>query len=62
VTDLAWHIIRASGASLEPAYATPRAGDVAHSKADASAAERDLGFRANVTLNQGLLRTLQHIY
>jgi len=61
VTELAWHIIRAVGAPLEPEFAPPRAGDVAHSKADASAAARDLGFRASVTLDQGLLRTLQGI-
>jgi UDP-N-acetylglucosamine/UDP-N-acetylgalactosamine 4-epimerase len=62
VVELAWQIIRASGAPLEPQFAPPRDGDVAHSRADASAAERDLGFRASVTLEQGLQRTLQGVY
>ena len=62
VVDLAWHIIRASGVRVEPEFAPFRAGDVAHSKADATAAERDLGFRASVALGQGLLHTLHGSY
>ena len=36
----------------------PRPGDVRHSRADASAAARDLGFRTRVGLAEGLERTV----
>jgi len=58
VSELARLIVRAAGAALEPRHAPSRAGDVAHSRADASAAERALGFRASVTLEQGLGRII----
>jgi UDP-glucose 4-epimerase len=45
-------------ADTQPAFTDPRPGDVRHSRADASAAERDLGFRATVTLEDGLRRTV----
>jgi nucleoside-diphosphate-sugar epimerase len=62
VADLAWQIIRASGTEVEPRFAPPRAGDISHSMADASAAERDLGFRATVPLDQGLRRTFEGLF
>jgi len=42
----------------QPDFTDPRAGDVRHSRADAGAAERDLGFRAAVALDDGLRRTV----
>ncbi len=42
----------------EPQFTDPRAGDVRHSRADAAAAARDLGFRATITLDEGLRRTV----
>jgi UDP-glucose 4-epimerase len=46
------------GASTAPKFTDPRAGDVRHSRADATAAARDLGFRAAVELDEGLRRTV----
>ena len=46
------------GVVPDPEFVEPRAGDVRHSRADASAAARDLGFRADVTLDDGLARTV----
>ena len=47
------------GVTPEPNFVAPRAGDVRHSLADSSAAERDLGFRCSVTLEDGLARTVE---
>lgn len=41
-------------ATLEPEYREFRAGDVRHSLADIGAAERDLGYAASLSLEQGL--------
>jgi UDP-glucose 4-epimerase len=46
--------------SIEPRYAEPRAGDVPHSLADTTRAQEDLGYRVNVSLEDGLARTAQH--
>ena len=49
---------RLSGRHVEPSYEDPRPGDVRHSQADVSAAERDLGFRPEISLEEGLRLTL----
>jgi nucleoside-diphosphate-sugar epimerase len=49
---------RLTGSALQPIYAEPRAGDVRHSQADISRAERLLGYRPSVGLEEGLARTL----
>jgi UDP-glucose 4-epimerase len=46
------------GVNPEPRFVAPRAGDVSRSLADASAAERDLGFRCTIGLEDGLARTV----
>src|SRR5690242_17256252 len=46
------------GVEPQPQFADPRPGDVRHSRADAHAAERDLGFRAAVGLDDGLRLTV----
>jgi UDP-N-acetylglucosamine/UDP-N-acetyl-alpha-D-glucosaminouronate 4-epimerase len=46
------------GVQPQPQFVDPRPGDVRHSRADASAAERDLGFRATIGLDDGLGRTV----
>ena len=43
----------------DPEFAPPRAGDVRRSQADASAAERDLGFTCKVGIEEGLGRTVE---
>ena len=47
-----------TGASVEPAYASERAGDVRDSQADISKARRLLGYEPSVTLEQGLEKTV----
>ncbi len=46
------------GTDLEPRYAPPRPGDVRHSLADVSKAQRLLGLREVVDLREGLQRTI----
>jgi nucleoside-diphosphate-sugar epimerase len=46
------------GVTPEPKFVAPRPGDVRHSLADSTAAERDLGYRCTVTLDDGLARTV----
>jgi UDP-glucose 4-epimerase len=56
-------ILASLGALLEvtpePKFVAPRPGDVRNSLADSSAAERDLGYRCTVTLDDGLARTVE---
>jgi len=47
------------GVSIAPLYGPPRAGDVRHSQADATAARRDLGHDPQFSFEQGLRRTLE---
>jgi UDP-glucose 4-epimerase len=47
------------GADVEPIYADPRPGDVQHSQADISLAQRALGYEPIVSLEEGLRRTLE---
>jgi UDP-glucose 4-epimerase len=42
-----------------PNFAPPRVGDVKHSWADISAAQRDLGYSVRVELDEGLRRTVE---
>jgi UDP-glucose 4-epimerase len=49
---------RLTGRHVEPSYEDPRPGDVRHSQADISAADRDLGFRPEISLEEGLRLTL----
>jgi len=46
------------GVVPDPEFVEPRPGDVRHSRADASAAARDLGFRTRVGLDDGLELTV----
>jgi UDP-glucose 4-epimerase len=42
------------GTKLEPQYEAPRAGDIKHSWADVSAAEKVLGYKASIGFEEGL--------
>jgi UDP-glucose 4-epimerase len=56
----AWSLMQAvSGVDLPARYAPPRSGDVRHSEADISLAQRDLGFEPAVDFEEGLRRTLE---
>lgn len=56
--DLIAVLNRVFGTSLTPAHAPPRPGDVRHSQADISRAERDLGYHPRFSLEEGLRATL----
>lgn len=57
--DLAAAINRLTGSQVGPCHAPPRAGDIRHSLADISKAERALGYRPAVDLEAGLARTIE---
>ncbi len=46
------------GTSVKPVYEPERAGDVKHSLADISRAEKYLGYQVSVNMNEGLRRTV----
>ena len=58
--DLLQEICRLRDRPYDPQFAPPRTGDVKHSWADISAAERDLGYKALVELKEGLRRTVAY--
>lgn len=61
VLDL-WAKIRdITGSTLEPRFAEARAGDVRDSLADISAARDAFGYRVDVSLDEGLRRTVEHL-
>jgi nucleoside-diphosphate-sugar epimerase len=49
-----------SGQSVDPEHHAPRAGDVRHSLADISKAERMLGYRPAIPFREGLRQTLEY--
>jgi UDP-glucose 4-epimerase len=55
--ELLEHLGEIIGVNVKPEHTEPRAGDVRHSCADASAAARDLGWTAAVAFRDGLDRT-----
>ena len=57
--ELAQHLINISGATIQPIYAAERPGDVKHSLADISKAERLLGYDPNISLEDGLRKTFE---
>lgn len=58
VLDMLAEVSSQRGVSVEPLHAAPREGDIRHSVADVSLAERVLGFRSTVSLAEGLRRTV----
>jgi UDP-glucose 4-epimerase len=56
--DLLAVLGRIMGVRPEPVHTDPRPGDVRHTQADLSAAERDLGHRPAVGFEEGLRRTV----
>ena len=59
VLDLLKEICRLLGRPFDPEFGPARAGDVRHSWADISAAQRDLGYAPTVDLNVGLQKTVE---
>lgn len=56
--QLVGELNRLTGQTLQPQFEPRRVGDVRSSLADISAAERELGYRAKVSWQEGLRRTL----
>jgi UDP-glucose 4-epimerase len=56
--DLLAELGRLTGRKLEPRFEPARAGDIRDSRADITAAQRDLGFRVEVDWQTGLARIL----
>ena len=59
VLDLVHHLNRLLGTQVQPTHGPARAGDVRHSVADITRAQRDLGYAPAVTFEEGLRRTLE---
>lgn len=57
--DLLKFICEQLGKPFDPDFQPPRTGDVKHSWADISAAERDLGYEPVVDIQEGLRRTIE---
>jgi UDP-glucose 4-epimerase len=57
--DLLAILGRLLGVQPRPSFTDPRPGDVRRSQADAAAAARDLGFRCEIDLEEGLRRTVE---
>jgi len=58
VNELLKQICRQLKVPFNPEYCPPRTGDVLHSWADISAAQRDLGYKPEITLEDGLAKTV----
>ena len=58
VNDLFGTLRDGVGVDVDPIYQPPRAGDVRDSQADNTLAKQLLGFRAMVTVEEGLRRTV----
>jgi nucleoside-diphosphate-sugar epimerase len=58
LNDLFRSIAKITGATAQPQYVATRAGDVRDSQADINRAERLLGYRPTVDLDEGLARTV----
>ena len=54
ITDLAAAICKIMTSPLGPEYGDPRPGDVAHSRADISAAKKDLQYDPRTELDEGI--------
>ncbi|MBX3394540.1 MAG: SDR family oxidoreductase [Phycisphaerae bacterium] len=59
VNDIIARINQALGRSVTPKYVPPRPGDIKHSWADISLAERVIGYRPVVPFAEGLRRTIE---
>ena len=57
VNDLAAALVRVTGQKVPIEHAPPRVGEQEHSYLDATKAQRELGWRADVALDQGLEKT-----
>ena len=59
INDLAAMVIKLVGANVEPKHLEPRAGDIRHSLADISRAQKLMSYKPQYNLEQGLRKTVQ---
>jgi len=59
VSDLGYALGRAAGRPVDFEFKPPRPGEILHSSADVSLAERFLGYRARIPLDEGLAETVK---
>lgn len=60
INELADKIIAMYGKSLKPIHESPRPGDVKHSLADISKAEKELRYKPEYVLEEGLRETIEY--
>ena len=60
ILELAELVMKVVGRKLKVIYGPPRPGDIKHSRADISKAIRELGWRPEIPLEEGLRLTLEH--
>jgi nucleoside-diphosphate-sugar epimerase len=58
INELVAHLQHLTGSDKAPTYVEPRPGDIRHSMGDISAAERALGYKPEVSFEEGLKRTV----
>ena len=61
VLDLLQACLRVTGVEIEPVFDPPRLGELRRSVLDPGLAEAELGFRAEVALDDGLASTWEHV-
>lgn len=59
VNSMLQQINRITGKDISPIYADPRPGDIKHSQADITKAKERLGYRPQVSFEEGLRRTIE---
>jgi UDP-glucose 4-epimerase len=59
VLDLIESLNKVLGTNLKPTFGPTRAGDVRYSRADISAARKDLGYAPDVSFDAGLKKTVE---
>jgi UDP-glucose 4-epimerase len=59
VLDLVESLNKILGTNLKPTFGPTRAGDVRYSRADISAARKDLGYDPDVSFDEGLKKTVE---
>ena len=59
VNSMLQQINKITGNDIAPIYAEPRAGDIKHSQADVTKAKEKLNYKAQVSFEEGLRRTIE---
>lgn len=60
INELAYEVIKMLSKNLKTIHTEPRKGDIRHSLADISLAEKVLGYEQEYTLEKGLKETIEY--